>query len=265
MENFEQVGQKEVLSPQSSPKRKYLLIGVVTALVILIGGNVYQYATIANLKEGNVALEQDKTVLDSRIEDIHSKVEQLLSIQGIPCDKEAVVCLETIVERHEELSRLSEVSFTSPYPITWQLFDAGSRGEANLSIVKVGMGEISATKNLSRTLEKFNYYKEGEKVYAIVFDIKVTILEEGNIYLRMKRIVNEKGEGFMPNSNAGQFIFPDTGGLSAHAGVPYPPQRVIFVVPEDENKFLFSIEGIPNIQFTVTRLDDGTLKVEKKL
>jgi len=226
---------------------KKLLIAIVAISVFMlfsIGVNVYQYAAIADLKKN---------------------VEQMLGIQGIPCDKEVVVCLETIIERHEALSRLSEVSFASPYPITWQVFDARSRGRANLSIVKVGIGEISTTKNLSRTLEKFNYYKEGEKVYAIVFDIKVKVLEGGNIYLKMKRIVNEEGEGFIANSNAGQFIFPDTGGLSAHDGVPYPPQRVIFVVLEDESEFLFNVEGTPDIQFTVTRLDDGALKVEKEL
>jgi len=41
MENFketEQIGPEETLLPQPSPKKKYLLIGIITALVVLSGG-----------------------------------------------------------------------------------------------------------------------------------------------------------------------------------------------------------------------------------
>ena len=70
MDNLEQIEQKETLPPQPSPKKKYLLIGIITALVVLIGSAgilvlLMQKETPSQAPEviNPDAITQDETVL----------------------------------------------------------------------------------------------------------------------------------------------------------------------------------------------------------
>ncbi|MCH7605343.1 hypothetical protein IID24_05140 [Patescibacteria group bacterium] len=74
LEESEQIEKEENLPPQPSPKRKYLLIGIITTLVVLIGGVgilLLQGMTTPSVSEGKtliygkaVALSDVQTIPD---------------------------------------------------------------------------------------------------------------------------------------------------------------------------------------------------------
>lgn len=147
----------------------------------------------------------------------------------------------------------SEISSSVNPPIAWK------DGVGDFTLASVSLGNISAPPNLSNFSDGGDY-PAGTRLYLLTLNLTIYMREEGQIFINMKRILNEKGDTIPPNTK--QFIFPDTNGNRGTANVTYTDQKVIFVVQENEKEFLINTGVESNIFFTV-KVENGKVKVEK--
>ena len=134
---------------------------------------------------------------------------------------------------------------------------------AEFSLIGVSLGKIPAPSGLWKIPGVS--YSVGEEIFALVLDLKIKITEPfgAGVPLNLRRLINEEGELLSPNTKG--FVFPDSGGDFGKPNQIYENQKVIFVVPETTKEFNITTGGKTNIFFTITVLDDGSLKVEKPL
>jgi len=152
--------------------------------------------------------------------------------------------IEETEEFVEGTESLIETPFSSPYFVSWM------EGEVLLSLTKASLGTIPAPQGLNKIYEIGNY-KEGEKVYALTLYLKVKTGDDYySVPLNMRR---ESKEGDLTKPNTRQFFFPDSGGMQASPNTTYTDQKVIFVVPETEREFHFTIS---DFYFSITVEDD---------
>ena len=164
MENLEEIEQKETLPPQSSPKKKYLLIGVITALVVLIGGT------------GIFVLTQKETL---------SQVPKVVNPGTVTQDETA----------NWQTYRNEEFGFEIGYPTEFDIWGVSDRG---ISVIRriggkprltVGISVISAFGSLAEYLEHVKEVREfADEGQPSVYVIK----ERSNITVSGKRAFEQE-------------------------------------------------------------------------
>ena len=161
-----------------------------------------------------------------------------------------------------ETGSLASVSFSYPYPISWQE-DYG----INDSITGVSLGSIqipSLAHPQAYSKPGGGFYKPGEWVYALAIDLKIRN-DTTNTYLcrqvTARRLVNNKEGDFAPPLNR-QFFFSAHGNCQLDAQTT-EMQTLLFGVFESEREFTFTTGGRANIFFTVVREGEQDLRLEK--
>jgi len=154
---------------------------------------------------------------------------------------------------------VQERTFSYPYPVTWS---QGS-GVLEFSITGVRVGEVEVPERFFRSDSPAYAVSaaSGESVNALVFHLKARNTSKENRVqppeLLMRRIQNEEGDNYVPNTT--QF---DPTLLTLAPNTSYTDQRVIFVVPEDQDTFTFTADGTTDTYFTV-HLSAGQLRIEQ--
>lgn len=241
-----------------------VIVTVLVLTALAIGGfSIWEYGQIEKLISKNNETEAHLQEKEGELAGIIADIKMVFQAKHISCEGDLKVCLSQEVMRYKELSKIAHINFSKP-TIVWREqsevdYYSKDFSLAELSVVGVSIGEIPLSKYDKK--ENGEFAKEGEKAFAIAFDVQPNVLKPGSIYFHMKRILsNEKGT-ISPNTS--QFYFPDVGGMGARDARVYAPQRFVFIVPTDEKEFTFSTGGTPNIIFTVMRKDDGGITVEK--
>lgn len=156
----------------------------------------------------------------------------------------------------EKTAPISE-TFSYPYPISWQ---EKSTGMGNYYI-KFDLTKITIGKKI---IDNFSSYSskliKGDEVNALTFYFKITKVGQtgSGICVRnnLRMELNEEGDLAAPlNPSFNDDCFWDN--------QTYFDQESIFEVPPSQKKFVIMTGSPANIVFTVTILDDGSIKLEK--
>jgi hypothetical protein len=169
----------------------------------------------------------------------------------------------TLIDKEAEKSesRILEEKFSYPYPVSWQ--EEG----VTFNLTGISLGKISAPSNLLKN--SGGYYEEGEEVYALtlVLEVKTPETKVECMRLNLRRELNEKGDMVAPNTD--QFHFPNSPnsmGCVPAKNITYTDQKIIFVVPESENKISITTGGESNIYFTIWKFStESNLQLERDL
>jgi|SRR3989344_60026 len=257
---------------------------VVVSLVIVVGAGIYIYRYLSaneiNLIRNEPLTESASgtqsqaagsssptTTLEEKYSELNSKTKEYLNLIGQNCTKEAIDCLDNLINvqtgqsgQNNNNSLLKQVKFEKPYSITWQ--DSG----AGLSLTGVSLGEmtinsISVKKAGANPDPASPYYKVGDKIYALVMDLHIrSQVASTCVPMNIRRLLNEEGDVARPNTT--QYIFSTSGGCTIYPSEP-SDQQVIFVVDPSDKEFVILTGDSSNTSFTVKLLDNNSLKIEK--
>lgn len=223
-----------------------IAIIIIVGAIVILGGGAYFLTTNKNLSPETEKNIEELEQKDSKIEELSKEEEkEKQEEQQVEESKEEEIVVE-------EPSELIETSFSSPYLVSWV------EGPVLLSLTEASLGTISAPRGI-RKFSGFGNYNEGEKIHALTLYFKIKTGDDYySVPLRIRRETNEEADLIKPNTQ--QFMFPDSGGMQASPETIYTNQKIIFVVPETEKEFYFTIS---DFYFSITA-EGNQLKLKRE-
>jgi hypothetical protein len=169
----------------------------------------------------------------------------------------------------DKLSGVS-ASFTAPYPVVWEDVNNTPNfgGSAKFSLTSAYIGKYQITEDVQKTLwDGFSYqgYSAGQEINAVVLGFKINIGKGYSLPSSIRRItIDEAGNEDKHAKINRDYLYDGHKPMNdeVQSDSTIENAKVIFAVPENESKFLFSTGGLDDKRFELL-INNGQIEVRK--
>lgn len=171
-----------------------------------------------------------------------------------------------------DTSNLSGINtnFGAPYEVTWEDTDNTPNygGSGKFSLTSAYVGNLQLDDNILNASPDgggIRGYTAGQNVYAVVLGFKINVKKGGSLPTSIRRVKKDDAgnEDKFPQINR-DYIYQGHKHMNdfVNSDSTIEDAKIIFVVPENENSYIFSTGGMNDFQFELI-ISGNRIEVKK--